>query len=182
MNSSLLDIGCGKSSGTCISYVGSCEHSVGIDVFRPDIFENKKKRMHSEYILMDIRAMGFREKSFDTVAAFDVIEHLSKDEGLKLIEDMTKIAKSTVMIYTPNGFMSQEAKDDNKFQIHKSGWDIDIFKEMGFKVIGKRGLRYKFRPRKILAMLEWLSVPFLELFPRFAFHLLCIKNLDNEDC
>lgn len=77
----------------------------------------------------------FPEKSVDTVFLLDVIEHLPKEEGKKLLNATEKIAKEQIMIFTPLGFMPQchpDGKDawgldGGAWQEHKSGWFLEDF-------------------------------------------------------
>jgi len=43
--------------------------------------------------------------SFDVVLVFDLIEHITKENGEKLIRQLENIARDKVIIFTPNGFM-----------------------------------------------------------------------------
>ena len=109
---SFLDIGCGTN--TPIRKYSKKYYSVGVDGFEPSIEESKKKGLHTEYCIMDILDIDkkFKEKAFDCVVALDLIEHLEKKVGVKLIEVMEKIAKKKVIIFTPNGFLPQELGGD----------------------------------------------------------------------
>jgi len=73
--------------------------------------------------------------SVDTVVMLDVIEHLEKDEGARLLEETVRLARSQVVVYTPLGFMRQgdnEVKDawgmdGVDWQVHRSGWSPEDF-------------------------------------------------------
>jgi hypothetical protein len=71
----------------------------------------------------------FPPKSVDTVFLVDVVEHLEKEEGCKLLALTEAIARKQVVIFTPLGFMPQhhDGKDawglnGADWQEHKSGW------------------------------------------------------------
>ena len=81
----------------------------------------------------------FKENEFDVVVALDLIEHIEKDDGKKLINKLIKISKDLIIIYTPNGFLPQKGTIDNPYQEHKSGWNIKDFKAFKFKVMGLLG-------------------------------------------
>jgi len=65
-------------------------------LFKPYLLRSKEARVHHDYILADITKLEFRPKSFDTVLALDVLEHLTKGDGLNLIKNMEKIACKTL--------------------------------------------------------------------------------------
>lgn len=182
----LLDIGCGQHS-PIHRFSKKLEYTVGVDAFEPAIEESKKLKIHSEYRVMDWRKMGgeFQEKSFDCVCALDFIEHLSKEDGLKLIDFMERIARKKVIIFTPNGFLPQGVHYGNPFQVHLSGWGVDEMKDMGYSVIGIGGwkplkgevAKIKWRPRFFWGKISLLSQPIVTNRPSIAFAILCIKDL-----
>jgi cyclopropane fatty-acyl-phospholipid synthase-like methyltransferase len=99
---SVLDLGCGSHSS-----IQCCNipFSVGVELFEPYLMESKKKKIHNQYIKADIRKVEFEPKSFDAVVVLDVLEHLSKEDGYKLIEKMERWARQKVIIFTPNGYV-----------------------------------------------------------------------------
>lgn len=71
----------------------------------------------------------FPERSVDTVVLADVIEHLEKETGARLLRTTAGIARRQVAVFTPLGFLPQssEGKDawgmnGAPWQVHKSGW------------------------------------------------------------
>lgn len=81
----------------------------------------------------DVRDLDsiFEPKSFDLVIACDIVEHLTKDEGLALIKSCERIAKVAVIIETPLGLIPQNIDilgyGGDTFQTHRSAWSIQDF-------------------------------------------------------
>lgn len=77
------------------------------------------------------------EKSIDTIFLLDIIEHVEKQEALKLLKLSEKIARVQIVVFTTLGFIKQEHIDGKdawglsggKFQKHKSGWYPEDFGE-----------------------------------------------------
>lgn len=76
----------------------------------------------------------FNDDSVDSVLMLDVIEHLPKDIGLLCIQEMERVARHQIVIFTPYGFMPQEVSEKDawnlssgSFQQHLSGWLPDDF-------------------------------------------------------
>lgn len=75
------------------------------------------------------------EKSVDSVFLLDVIEHLEKDDGARLLAETERIARRQIVIFTPLGFMPQPhtgTRDawglgGGDVQQHRSGWTPDDF-------------------------------------------------------
>ena len=131
----LLDVGCGIvpqqylrpavhiCCEPCQEYVQHLKQKLKDEAFRD-----------RDYVLLnmgwDDAVQYFPEKSVDTVILVDVIEHLEKKEGMRLLAATEKIAREQVILFTPLGFMPQH-HDDGKdawglggadWQEHKSGW------------------------------------------------------------
>jgi len=184
----LLDVGCGRHS-VIHRFSKKLKYTVGVDVFEPAIEESKKLKIHNEYKVMDVTKIcvgrEFQENSFDCVCALDVIEHLTKEAGLKLINSMEKIARKKVIIACPNGFLRQGVYDGNPFQVHISGWEMDEMRNMGYRVVGINGWKYlrgetgkiKWRPRIFWSGISLLSQLIVTNRPSKAFQILCVKDL-----
>jgi hypothetical protein len=71
----------------------------------------------------------------DTIVLLDVIEHLTKHDGQRLLEKTVLAARSQVVVFTPLGFMPQAAEGDKDawglggvdWQVHRSGWEPSDF-------------------------------------------------------
>ena len=160
-----------------------------MDIHRPSLEAARAKGIFDDHIVGDIRHIGslFKGKSFDAVVAFDLIEHLTKDEGYRLVQDMERLAKKVILIFTPNGFFEQEEYDQNPWQKHQSGWAFREMERLGFQVYGINGWK-QLRGRLALPRLKpyWIGFFFSNLswlllrlarLEQFSFHILCIKNL-----
>jgi 2-polyprenyl-3-methyl-5-hydroxy-6-metoxy-1,4-benzoquinol methylase len=184
---SVLDVGCGWDSP--IGRISHTFKSTGIDVYKPALNKSKKRNLHDNYVQGNVLDIGkfFKPKSFDAVIALDLIEHLNKRDALKLIASMERLARKKVLFMTPNGFTDQNDYDTNPYQVHKSGWKADEFKQLGFKVWGLRGLKYirgncasiKYKPWIMWGILALISEYLLHFFPTYSYHLFAVKNLSK---
>ncbi|MDD5638907.1 MAG: methyltransferase domain-containing protein [Candidatus Pacebacteria bacterium] len=182
---SVLDLGCGKNSP--LRNIKKDFYSIGIDLSKEDIKKSKKLKIHNEYRLMNVLDIDkfFPEKSFDVIIALDLIEHLSKKEGRLLIQKMEKLARKKVIIFTPNGFVKQEATTNNPFQKHKSGWDCSEMKQLGYTCIGMNGIKFIprergniiLKPKIFWKIIADVSQKITYYIPSLSFQLFCIKNL-----
>ena len=186
---SLLDVGCGISSP--VKRFSHKLFTVGVDAFLPCIEKSKEECIHTEYVqaqVLDI-LRTFGPNSFDCVLASDLIEHLAKEEGLQLLEQMEAIAKKRILVFTPNGFVHQGAYDGNPWQVHRSGWGVGEMQERGYRVVGISGLKMlrgeraeiRWRPRLLWRPISDVSQLVVRQFPRLAFQMLCVKNLESTD-
>jgi SAM-dependent methyltransferase len=182
----MLDVGCGPSSPV-ESFSMHMTRAVGIDIDEPSIDKSRERAIHHEYAVMNVMDIGktFPNRSFDLVIASDLIEHLPKPEGAKLLGMMEAIARRRVIVFTPNGFIAQHPVDGNEYQTHLSGWTVDEMKERGYLVRGVNGwnrllgqrAQVRWRPRLVWRTLSFLSQPFTTRNPNHAFSILCIKDV-----
>lgn len=180
----VLDVGCGSNSP--LRNVSKQFRSVGVDIFQPSIEASKKQNIHDEYHQLDILKLDtvFSPGSFDCVLASDVIEHLDKEDGMKLLTMMEQIAKKRMIIFTPNGFTTQEAVDGNPWQEHKSGWTPQEMRKLGYAVMGIYGWKHlrgelslvKYKPRKLWTFISDFTQLITKYVPTSAFALLCVKE------
>jgi hypothetical protein len=182
----LLDLGCGRQSPVK-EFSGSLSRVVGVDRHVPYLEESLAAGIHHEYRQADVLEIGgvFEPKSFDCVVALDLIEHLPKEEGLRLIPLMERIARKKVIIFTPNGFLEQRAYDDNALQEHLSGWSPAEMRALGYRVIGVNGWRplrgergaIRWRPEWLWRNVAFASQAVTVSRPESAFQILCVKDL-----
>jgi hypothetical protein len=76
------------------------------------------------------------------VLLLNVIEHLEKEEGIRLLDKAYYIARRKVILITPNGYLRQIYIENNPLQAHRSGWSTEELKRLGFKVIGLGGFKF----------------------------------------
>ena len=163
---------------------------MGVDAYPPYIEESKRKNIHDEYILSDIMKVDFPEKSFDAVIAAQVIEHVNSEDAAILIKRMERWAKKKVLMTTPNcqtGFVPTQAGHghtegfdrygDSALMSHKSGWTVDAFENLGYRVRGYDGFERFYGKPGFGRVLYNLSFPFSYFFPRHARQLLAMKDL-----
>ena len=183
----ILDVGCGQAS--VLRSVRKGSYRIGLDFFKPYILKSKKSLIHDDYVLGDVRALPFKPESFDCAVAIEVLEHLPKHEGLKMIAEMERVAKK-IILTTPNGFFQVYTGADalNPEERHISGWTASELKELGFKkVYGLGGLRVlwkailgkivpKFKPEKLFILLAGISEILVYRYPSLAFQLFAVKK------
>ncbi|OGU01733.1 MAG: hypothetical protein A2085_11635 [Gemmatimonadetes bacterium GWC2_71_10] len=183
---SLLDVGCGNNSPVR-RLTSAIPQRTGVDAFAPALAESLRLGIHTDGRQVDVLDIGshFAPRSYDCVLASDVIEHLEKEEGMRLIEAMERIARRKVVIFTPNGFLPQAPYADNPWQAHRSGWEPGEMRARGYRVIGVNGWkgffgergRLTWRPRVVWKFVAIASRGWTVNRPHLAFQLLCVKDL-----
>mgnify|MGYP001587164300 CR=1 FL=1 len=137
----VLDMGCGD--GTLMEGIAGNNWKItGIDIYEKDILNAKKKGIYEKLIKGDLvretKRLVKQEKKYDLVFCSQVIEHITKKEGRKLLDLAEKLTKKRIYFGTPRGFMRQPEVflKGNPYQYHKSGWSIEDFTSRGYRVYG----------------------------------------------
>ncbi len=180
----LLDVGCGYPSP--IKGFSARLFSVGADIYGPSIEKSRSENIHNDYATIDVLNIDskFAPGSFECVLASDLIEHLTKEDGAKLLEKMEAIASKKIIIFTPNGFLAQPGHDGNPWQEHKSGWSAQEMQALGYQVWGINGWKplrgqfsyLKYRPKQFWRLISDLTQLFTKSHPKYAFQILCVKE------
>ena len=72
-----------------------------------------------------------------------MIEHLEKEEGIRMLKEMERVARKKIILTTPNGFLPVDTgPEDNPEEEHISGWKVIDFKGQGFEVFGLNELKF----------------------------------------
>ena len=100
----------------------------------------KQISQSSGKIIIRMDALSFLkslpDKSFELIVCLDVIEHLKKDLGLMLIQEMLRVSSNQVIVFTPLGYMPQHMPKlgidtwgfgEVELQTHLSGWQPQDF-------------------------------------------------------
>ncbi len=182
---SVLDVGCGASP--TMRQVG-VPRVVGIEGYQPSVDQARRLNTHDEIIHADARELcrHFQPGQFDACVALDVIEHLVKPDGIKLMRDMETIAAKKVIFFTPCGFLPQRHATNDDLQEHLSGWEPAEMNGRGYKVIGLLGpkkLRGEYHAIKGRPRIFWGAISLMGHFlwtrnhPEKAAAILCVRDL-----
>lgn len=193
---SVLDLGCGPESP--IQYC-SAAHRFGVDIYKPFIEISQRKGIHQDYLVADAASVNFADKSFDAVVLIEVLEHLTKENGMILLGKIEKWARKKIIITTPNGYLPQGALSGNPYEFHCSGWSVDELTRRAYRAYGISGWKFlrkentaegygasgnamfatlRFRPHLFWIIVSGLSQLLTYYFPRFAYGVFYVKNLE----
>lgn len=154
----VLDIGAG--SGTYVKLIKEefnlCKRSewVAIEAWQPYIEKFNLNTMYNQVINQDVRTLDWNKLGHFSVAiAGDVLEHMTKEEAVTLVDQILKNA-NTLIISIPIVYMPQDELEGNPFEVHvKPDWSHDeVMLTWGSKI--KKF--YRKSPKSKIAV-YWLS-------------------------
>lgn len=190
----IIDLGCGEGKLIQALSRGENWEVVGVDVDSVSIEKAKVISCYKKLIVADLEKIAKmfikQKKKFDVVLCSQVIEHLSKEKGERLLDLVDKIADKRVVISTPNGFMEQIEESlatNTSYQQHISRWEVNDFSSRGYKVYGT-GLKLIWSygglaRNKSKFVSFWFRItsyivsPFVYHLPFFGVNLLGVKKL-----
>lgn len=121
IETSICDVGCGR--GKFRFYIEFAQRGmkdkgfkVGVDLYLPYLKFAKHHRIYDLLIRADVTPLPFKHESFDCVVTSDVIEHLSKEDEYKMVDDIENIACKCIVISSPARLFHQEAHHENILQ------------------------------------------------------------------
>lgn len=126
----ILDIGAGSGTYPILikqeNMMCLTSQWIGIEAWEPYITKFKLSELYDTLIVEDIRKIDLASLGkFDVVIAGDVLEHMTKDEAVKLTTEILKNS-GTMIISLPIAFMPQDAYEGNPYEIHvKPDWSHD---------------------------------------------------------
>lgn len=184
----VLDVGCGDGTFMALINKDGNFKITGVEIFPEYVKRAKETGVYEKVIEKDVMKINFSPKSFDAAVCSQVIEHLKKPDGIKLISKISEIAKEVVIIGTPNGHYSQGVYDENVYQKHLSEWRVEDFQKMGFKVYGQAtkliyGEKGYLRSwwaqfvavRYLLYIISYIFSWIGLVWPNFGAHLIAVK-------
>ena len=140
-NKSVIDICCGE--GGIIARLAEYDKTKigGLDIFRPSLDKAMRLDVYRGLVQGHALFLPFKDKCTDIAVSIAALEHLSKEDGIRLVEEMTRIARKVVVVSCPVVRWEQDPLDGNPYQKHLYHWTIPELREMGFQDMVGVGLR-----------------------------------------
>jgi len=172
---SALDVGCGRGLLGCLLRIyREPTRLVAVDVFKPYLDFVKKLGIYNSVLQLDVSKskLPFEEKEFDIAFCLEVIEHLRKEEGLRLLNELERVSKR-VIVTTPGIFFNQPLYDANLNQAHLSHYHVRDFENRGYRVYGVGNM---LPLRRSLPFISYVLGRFTYKFPKLSSTIIAVKD------
>lgn len=143
----LVELGC--MFGNILQRFAHIPVRHGVDIYEPYLDHWEDAGATKE--IADAREWAARQEagSWDAILMIDLIEHMPKDDGTRLIADAERIARKVIIIDTPDGYIEQEPHEKvhtlsitrpdypamlNPHEEHICGWTEDELTRFGFGI------------------------------------------------
>jgi predicted TPR repeat methyltransferase len=126
--SSILDIGPGQ--GTYFNLLSPMKQFLweGIEAWKPYIEKFQLEKKYNKIYNEDARNFNWDEKFYDLIIAGDILEHMSKEDAVILVENCLNHSKQLI-ISIPIVYMPQGELENNPFEVHvKPDWSDEEVK------------------------------------------------------
>lgn len=98
----------------------------GIEGF-PDYITDMHRYLYNEIMIGDVRSLATTIGAYDVVFLGDIIEHVTKEDGIQLIRTLLEKTNRAIILSTPKYETSQEALNENELERHRSLWTAADF-------------------------------------------------------
>ncbi|BAJ50130.1 conserved hypothetical protein [Candidatus Caldarchaeum subterraneum] len=180
----VVDVGCrlGWAGHMLAAIAGRPVEVVGLDVYEPYLKTLSEISKIYKPIKVDLEKepIPLPDGFADLTICIEVIEHLSKPAGYRLMDEMERITRKGGYIHltTPNGWRPTDSRRCDPLK-HKSGWTVQDFAKRGYVVKG-----YGFRPiigrtkiDKLYLVADYVWTPIAPIIPETGFGLEALKKI-----
>jgi len=135
MNSEpILDCGCGYGGwAIMITEKLGLKQIIGVDVWKPYLLIAHQTRCYDDTILASGAHLPFRDDVFKQTLCIEVLEHLGKKDGYKLLNEINRVSQGPIILTVPNGWVATENKV--RSEVHISAWANEDLEKYGYDLI-----------------------------------------------
>lgn len=175
----VLDVGCGIGGiGFLLRRLpgGDEAHLVGVDGWEPYLEFARRFNIYDELHLVDLAS--YSPEPFDIILAVEVLEHLEKEQGLRLLDRLEHAAREILLVTTPNGDDKRGPVANVPLEAHRSVWHAWEFRQRGYRVrgLGFRWSRKEKASGRMGLALWYVMTPLSLRFPTLADSILATKG------
>lgn len=142
----ILDVGAGDGTYARLLRGYARDHEVStegstltaLEIHRPYVGDFELEKLYDKVIVGDVRKRKL--PTVDVVILGDVIEHMSKEDAIKVWDRARKAARKAVFASIPLGTHPQGAVNDNEHERHVSTWTNSSVHALGGVVASWTGV------------------------------------------
>ncbi|MCX8171203.1 MAG: class I SAM-dependent methyltransferase [Candidatus Bathyarchaeota archaeon] len=134
-NLTILDVGCGRGEWGFLlrAKKKGSPHLIGVDIWRPHLENLCGTMVYSGLIMADAPHLPLKDRCVDISLACEILEHLAKDAGYKLLRELERVSRKTIIVSTPLNW-PQGKIYGNPYERHISEWSVQDLTCLGYNV------------------------------------------------
>lgn len=145
----VLDVACGFGRWGVLLTTNAWEADTlsraRLDIVACEAFEENARlarsfNVYSEVVDTRVPPLPFEDEAFNTVLLLEIVEHLDKEAGEKLIAEAKRVASERVILSTPNYPAFRPGHETltgfNELEAHRSYWSRRDLRSHDFKLYG----------------------------------------------
>jgi len=124
----VLDVACGMGEwGFFVKTRKNCSYLVGIDIWEPYLEKLRQLNIYDELIISRLPKLPKFDQLFDVILALEILEHLTKENGYKLLKNLEQLIKTggIIIVSTPMNYPCET---------HISEWTPRELENLGYNV------------------------------------------------
>jgi ubiquinone/menaquinone biosynthesis C-methylase UbiE len=185
LGQSFLDVGCGYGKWGYLlkkyrqaSAEAAPPTLTGVDLFEPHIRSLEKHAIYDSLHVASALKLPFKDKTFDSTIACEILEHLPRIDGPNLISELRRVSRQSFVVTTPNFAClrggGQTIDGFNQHEAHLHNFLYREFRTLGFTQIV--GIGFKTPSFKLSRAVGSLGY----YFPRFSRYLIGFWFADGK--
>ncbi|MBS7270672.1 MAG: class I SAM-dependent methyltransferase [Candidatus Freyarchaeota archaeon] len=131
----IFDVGCGCGEWGFLIRTRKLgfPYIIGTDIWRPHLERLRNLKVYNELLQVKIPHIPLREKSVDIALACELLEHLPKSDGHRLLEELDRISTKQIIVSYPLNWPQEEIYG-NPYEKHISEWLPNELAKYNYKV------------------------------------------------
>ena len=172
----ILDIGCSFGWFEKLALESKCRSVVGIEPDKNCFYSAKKEVPGAVFKKGSALKIPAKDKSFDLVVMFDVLEHIPKGTERQALKEIKRVLKpgGKVVVSMPFSFWLSKTLDPAWYFGHRHYGEkqlVNMLREVGFKIekIEKKGRIFEISSALLMYIFKWLfrrEIPFKDWFEK----------------
>lgn len=176
-NTYVTDVGCGIGKWGLLLRMQFPYHELyilGVDISKKNLLIAKKTQAYDDLIIADARQLPFRDSILDYAMACEIIEHVDKGSGIKIISELERVTNIKILLTTPYAKWWHE-DEAAKAVGHITRYQPGELRKIGFKVHGI-GLNLRAKGKLFHVIKNFILKPLVYVIPEMGEFLVATKS------
>lgn len=147
---------------------------IGVDLSINNLSKAKMTKAYDDLIIADARQLPFRDSILDFTMACEIIEHLTKNDGTRMVSELERVTRVKILLTTP--YAKWWHTEDWVRRGHITRYHPRELRKFGFKV---RGIDSNIQSKgKLFSLFKhFILKPLAYVIPEIGAFLVATKRI-----